>query len=97
MVQQANFFSYEPSQGELFSSPDPATPEVMPVTPDSVRVKMLTMLEQLRVAEQMPWPDRKVQVNEVIFPQMARWLPKEEAAQLCFAFTREIERLKLAA
>jgi hypothetical protein len=35
-------------------------------------------------------------VYQAIFPQMARWLPEEEAAQLRFEFDTEIARLKVA-
>lgn len=97
MTQQTDLFGHEPSQGELFGSTCAIKPQAVPVTPDSVRSKMLTMLAQLRSANQMPWPDRKVKINEVLFPQMANWLPEDEAAQLCFEFTQQIERLKLAA
>jgi hypothetical protein len=31
-----------------------------------------------------------------VFPQMANWLPEEEAAQLRFEFAQELERLKAA-
>ncbi len=34
---------------------------------------------------------------QTVFPQMANWLPDDEAGQLCFEFAREIERLKAAA
>jgi hypothetical protein len=33
---------------------------------------------------------------QTVFPQMADWLPDEEAIQLRFAFMQEIERLKAA-
>lgn len=37
--------------------------------------------------------ERTYRYNKVVFPQMSRWLPEEEAAQLCFEFSREIERI----
>jgi hypothetical protein len=45
----------------------------------------------------MPWPERKARMWQTVFPQMANWLPDDEAGQLCFEFAREIERLKAAA
>lgn len=96
MVQQSDLFGRTPPQGELFSAAN-APPRVAPVTPESVREKMLAMLAQLRAAEHMPWPERKVRINEVVFPQMANWLPDDEADQLRFQFAREIERLRQAA
>jgi hypothetical protein len=44
-----------------------------------------------------PWPEKKQRVWQIIFPNMAKWLPDDEADQLCFEFAQEIERLKLAA
>jgi hypothetical protein len=34
---------------------------------------------------------------QTVFPNMAKWLPEDEAEQLRFEFAREMERLKLAA
>ena len=44
----------------------------------------------------MPWPERDVRMWQTVFPQMANWLPEEEANQLRFEFAQEIERLKAA-
>jgi hypothetical protein len=45
----------------------------------------------------MPWDERKARMWQIVFPQMANWLPDDEADQLRFEFAQEIERLKLAA
>jgi len=58
---------------------------------------MMAMLAELRASDRMPWPERKVRINQVIFPQMANWLSDEEAKQLCFEFAQELERLNRAA
>jgi hypothetical protein len=34
---------------------------------------------------------------QTVFPNMAKWLPGEEAEQLCFEFAQEMKRLALAA
>jgi hypothetical protein len=34
---------------------------------------------------------------QTVFPNMAKWLPAEEAGQLCFDFAQEMERLNKAA
>ncbi|MBS0384767.1 MAG: hypothetical protein JSS00_05400 [Proteobacteria bacterium] len=65
--------------------------------PERVRRKMMALLERARSAEAMPWSERETRMWQTVFPQMANWLPKDEAEQLCFEFAREIERLKLAA
>jgi hypothetical protein len=34
---------------------------------------------------------------QTVFPNMAKWLPKDEADQLRFEFAQEMERLRRAA
>ncbi|MGA9580500.1 MAG: hypothetical protein WBR13_00845 [Allosphingosinicella sp.] len=46
------------------------------------------------VTAEAPWDERTFRYNKVVFPQMTRWLPDDEAAQLCFEFSREIERIE---
>lgn len=95
-MTQTDLFGHKPNQGELFAEQKRIRRSEI-VTAEEVRAKMLLMLEQARNAQTMPWPERKARINEVIFPQMANWLPKEEADQLRFEFAQEIERLKRAA
>jgi len=53
------------------------------------------MLAQARAAEGgSPWNERTTRLYQIIFPQMANWLPAEEAAQLRFDFAQEMSRLK---
>ncbi len=68
-------------------TPDPAT----------IRSRLNALLTIARQAERMPWPERDARMWQTVFPQMAGWLPRDEADQLCFDFGREMERLKLAA
>lgn len=65
--------------------------------PDRIRTRLHGLLEKARTADRMPWPDRDARMWQVVFPQMANWLPDDEANQLRFEFAQEIERLKLAA
>lgn len=85
------------SQLDLFSKGGHAQPVSEEVDPAEVRRELLAMLEQARAAAVMPWPEERARINEVIFPQMANWLPETEAAELRAAFAAEIERLKRAA
>lgn len=63
--------------------------------PDEIRQDLNAILESARHATlDRPWDERTFRYNKVVFPQMARWLPDEEAAQLCFEFSREIERIE---
>jgi len=64
---------------------------------DKIRARLLGLLETARNAERMPWPEKKARVWQIVFPNMANWLPHEEAEQLRFAFATEIARLKQAA
>jgi hypothetical protein len=45
----------------------------------------------------MPWPERDARMWQIVFPNMANWLPDDEAEQLRLEFAREMERLKQAA
>ncbi|HTQ14310.1 MAG TPA: hypothetical protein VMH86_10580 [Rhizomicrobium sp.] len=90
-------------QPDLFlSDPQPELLEDRPehvyrADPDEVRRDLMRLLAQARAAQTMPWDARKVRLYRTIFPQMSRWLPDEEARQLCFAFEAELARLDAAA
>ncbi len=64
--------------------------------PAKVRVKLLALLDTARAAKEMPWNERDAGYWQLVFPNMANWLPEEEAAQLRFEFAREMERLRAA-
>jgi hypothetical protein len=61
-----------------------------------IRRRLHALLETARAAAVMPWPERDARMWQTVFPQMADWLPDEEANQLRFEFMQEIERLKAA-
>jgi len=82
------------SQAELFE-PDAAPPAYRP-DPDKVRERLHKILAEARAAEKLPWDRDRLLVYRTIFPQMAGWLPEEEARQLRFEFDTEMERLKAA-
>ncbi len=83
------------SQGELFAGRAAAV-EVPAVTPELVRSRLHALLDELRAADHMPWPDRKARVKAVVFPQMADHLPLDEANALRTTFRRELDRLQFA-
>ena len=65
------------------------------VDPDEVRAELVEILAIARAArDAAPWDRRTQRYHQVVFPQMARWLPEDEAAQLCFEFARELERIE---
>ena len=82
------------AQAELFQ-PDAAPPAYRP-DPDQVRARLHRILAEARAAEKLPWNQDRLLVYRTIFPQMAGWLPEEEAAQLKFEFDTEMARLKAA-
>jgi hypothetical protein len=64
--------------------------------PEAVRQRLQGLLATAREAKVMPWPERDARMWRTVFPQMANWLPDEEANQLRFEFMQEIERLLAA-
>ena len=65
------------------------------VDPGEVRAEVLELLRIAREArDQAPWDERIQRFYEMVFPQMARWLPAEEGEQLCLEFAQEPERLE---
>jgi hypothetical protein len=44
----------------------------------------------------LPWDEDDVRFWRMVVRQMARWLPEEEAAQLCFDFEEEMRWLLAA-
>ena len=78
-------------QPDLF----PQAPRVETVDPDDVRAELIDLLAVARAArDAAPWDRRTQRYHRVVFPQMARWLPDDEAAQLCFAFAQELDRIE---
>jgi len=90
---QQDLFEAE-AQPELFNA-DSAPPAYRP-DPDQVRARLHKILAEARAAERLPRDRDKLLVYRTIFPQMAGWLPEEEAAQLRFEFDTEMVRLKAA-
>lgn len=89
---QHDFFANRP-QGDLFGPP----PRVSYAPkPEKVRSQLLALLDEMRAAEAMPWSEKDCGFWKQVFPQMTNWLPKDEAAQLCFEFETEMARLMAA-
>ena len=62
---------------------------------EEIREDLHAILNEARqVTAEALWDERTYRYNKVIFPQMSRWLPEEEAAQFCFEFFRELERIE---
>lgn len=65
--------------------------------PSKIRTHLRGLLEIVRTAEHLPWPDREARMWQTVFPNMTNWRPPEEGEQLRFEFAQELERLRLAA
>jgi hypothetical protein len=92
-------FSEESDQLNLFGVGEGALqPPVRPFVADTelIRRRLVRLLTEAREAQVMPWSDRDARMWQTVFPQMAGWLPDDEAGQLCFEFMSEIKRLKAA-
>ena len=85
-------------QLDLFgqSQPPASEPAQTDYSPDpgEVRAELLDVLAQMRAADSFPWDARRTLFWRTVFPQMANWLPDEEAAQLRFEFAEEVRRLE---
>jgi len=74
---------------------EPPSRRFVPDT-ELIRRRLHAVLQTARAASAMPWSDRDARMWQAVFPQMADWLPDDEADQLRFEFMQEIARLKAA-
>jgi len=92
MADEPDLFGTE-TQGDLFGAG--AKPAYRP-DPDKVRSRLHKILAEARAARTLPWEPTTVSLYRTIVPQMANWLPDDEAKQLCFEFEAELKRLEAA-
>jgi hypothetical protein len=100
MADQPDLFGHRPAQGSLFGIGNDrlqAPQQRLSPDPDKVRLRLKAVIEKARSAEKMPWSERDARVWQIVFPNMANWLPHDEAEQLRFEFAQEMERLNRAA
>ena len=102
MTEPTDLFGHPtgPAQGSLFGEEaNRLQAPVQTFLPDPVvvRRRLNALLDKARGAATMPWSERDARMWQTVFPNMANWLPNDEASQLRLAFTREIERLNSAA
>ncbi len=81
--------------GQLGLGLEDTRPDPTKVDPEEVRQELRALLEVAKAArDAAPWDRRTQKYHRVVFPQMARWLPDDEAAQLCFEFAAELDRIE---
>ncbi len=95
-MSDPDLFGNTPPQADLFADHRPAPRKVMDFQAEARR-RLERLLAEAKAAEHMPWAKRDLEKWQILFPQMAGWLPEDEANQLCFEFAQEIERLQKAA
>lgn len=95
-MSDPDLFGNAPSQGDMFADHRPGPRKVMDFQAEARR-RLEKVLAEAKAADHMPWAKRELEKRQILFQQMAGWLPDDEANQLCFEFAREIERLQNAA
>ncbi len=96
MTDRTDLFGHSPAQGSLFGSGEDRlqAPEQRAVPdPQTIRLRLKSLLEKARAAKTMPWPERDARMWQTVFPNMANWLPPEEAERLRLDFEKEMRRL----
>ena len=100
MTDETDLFGKSPAQRSLFGPGEDrlqAPRQASAPDPEVVRLRLKSLLEKVRSAERMPWSERDARMWQTVFPNMAKWLPEDEANQLRFEFAQEMERLSKAA
>jgi hypothetical protein len=85
------------SQYEMFQAGEQPRKKVERPSADTIRPRLQTLLNELRMADKMPWTANELRKWQTIVPQMSNWLPKEEAKSVVSEFEAEITRLTVHA
>ena len=87
-----------PAQDNLFDGKDRLQAPIKFLRLIEIIRRAPWLLERVRSAQAMPWSERDARMWQIVFPNMANWLPEDEAsaAPLDFEFAHERERLKAA-
>jgi hypothetical protein len=89
-----DLFGHRPAQDDLFANEPPRNNGIGVADTDEVRRRLYKLLAEAKAAQSKPpWGERDTRMYQIIFPQMANWLPHSEAEQLRLEFRSELERL----
>jgi len=89
---QSDLFAPEP-QADLFGA---ESASAYRPSPEKVRARLHRILAEMRGARTLPPESGRPSLYRTIFPQLALFLPEEEAAQLRLEFETEMTRLQSA-
>lgn len=73
-MSDSDLFGHGAPQGDLFPEA-PAQPRKVIDFPDEARRRLMNVLAEARAAATLPWSEREARKWEILFPQMAEWLP----------------------
>ncbi|HEU0155479.1 MAG TPA: hypothetical protein VFQ82_05360 [Stellaceae bacterium] len=59
-----------------------------------IRARLQAMLALVQAAREMPWEASRARAQELLFHNMAAWLPQEERAGLRRDFAAQMRRLR---
>lgn len=64
--------------------------------PEEIRADANALIERARNARgEALWDEATLRYNRILFPHLVSWLPDaDERKQLCFEFSRELERIE---
>jgi hypothetical protein len=65
--------------------------------PEKIRTRLHATLALLRDSSEMPWEPLRARTQELLFTNMAEWLPQEEREALRREFVAQISRLRASA
>ena len=81
-------------QADLFHAEYALAPEEpRRPTPDFVRERLASILNEAKSASRLPWPGPRVRTLELLFANMSKWLPEPEGEEVKQAFSQELARL----
>ncbi len=89
-------------QGDLFETDSEAgaatgaAPYVFKPNLEKIRAELRGVVTKARASEGEPWDAAEFRYYRTVLPQMSRWLPDDERAELVREFEAEAARLSTA-
>jgi hypothetical protein len=89
-------------QGDLFEAETPAdratgaAPYSFKPNLEKIRAELRSVVAKARASQGEPWDPAEFRYYQTVLPQMSRWLPDDERAELIRQFDAEAARLTVA-